>query len=83
MHANCKYCIYNLYLSSKAINMTNSFTYPRVLLFLPVKYYDKKNVEQHNTTRSCFENGELMPEVKDIVIIIAAVVVVNFKFILT
>jgi hypothetical protein len=48
-----------------------------VLLFLPVKYYDKNNVWQHNTARSCFENGELMPEVKDIVVI------VNFKFILT
>jgi len=40
-----------------------------------------KNVEQHNTTRSCFENGGLMPEVKDIIVII--IVVVNFKFILT
>jgi hypothetical protein len=38
----------------------------------------KKIVEQHNNTRSCFENGEVVPEVKDIII-----VVVNFKFILT
>jgi len=46
-----------------------------------------KKVEHLNTTRSCFENGGLMPEVKDIIVIIIIIVVVvvnvNFKFILT